>query len=309
VNKPRRPLKWGVLVAASAACAVLALTGRGAFKRDEPVAWQPSASPGWHDAQTSEAPSLFGTVPDGQFVTVGGELVLSPELIKRFEYHLSTIGERSIDQIRAAIVKDLKASLNERGLKEAMRLLDQYWQFKTALVSLQGGQTGDGSAAMLAYNFQAVRNLRAQYFQPREIKALFAQTDEYDSYMVQKMGILQNKSLTPAEQQAQLAKLTASLSPQARADVEQPVIHLTLADKVAQAREQGASAQEIRAIRTEMVGAAAATRLEALDREEADWQDRIAQYKAARAADPVRAEALKSQLFSKQEQLRLAAYE
>jgi len=251
----------------------------------------------------------FGTQPDGQFAAPGGELVLSPELIKRFEYHLAAIGERTVPQIREAILQDLRSSLNAKGLSEAARILDKYLQFKTALASVPAAQVSDSSSVVLAHTFQTIRHLRAQYFSADEVAALFGQGDEYEDYMVKKMAIVQNKNLSQAEQQAALASLTATLSPQSRADVEQPTLHLTLAERVEQARQQGASADQIRAIRTELVGADATRRLEALDREEADWQSRIQQYKAARAADPAQAEQVRNRLFTAQEQLRLAAYE
>lgn len=250
-----------------------------------------------------------GTEADGRFVQANGDLILSPELIKRFEYHLAAIGERTVAQIREAILGDLRRTLNARGLSEATRLLDKYLQFKTALASAQSGQAGDGSAAALARSFQLIRDLRGQYFSTVEIAALFAQGDEYEDYMVRKMAVLQDKTLTEGQRREALAALTGQLSPSARADVEQPVLHLTLAERTEQARQQGATPEQIRAIRTDMVGSDATRRLEALDREEADWQSRIQQYRSTKAQDPARAEQIKAQLFSPNEQLRLAAYE
>ena len=253
--------------------------------------------------------TFSGTTPDGTFATSGKDLVLSPELIKRFEYHLAAVGELTIEQIKAAIIKDINAELNEKGQKEALRILEAYLKLKTTLGGMHQSKMNEVNAAALAQNFKAIRDLRAQYFQPAEIKALFGNADEYDDYTVDKLALMQNKSLSDKERAAKLDALKAGLSAENRANVEQPVLHLAVAEKVEQARQNGATPEQIRQIRTDMVGADAAKRLENLDQEEAAWKARIKQYQEARAADPDKAQQLKATLFSPQEQLRLAAYE
>ena len=310
-RKGRTGRSWALALGLVSAGVIVAAVqvmsgGEGARQSVDAVSSAASATAASGDDGTR---THVGTEADGRFAQGNGDLLMSPELIKRFEYHLAAIGERTVPQIREAILNDLRRSLNAKGLSEATRLLDKYLQFKTALASVQAGQSSDGSAAALAHSFQVIRDLRAQYFDAAEIAALFAQGDEYEDYMVRKMTILQDKSLTEAQRREALASLAGQLSPAARADVEQPLLHLTLSERVDQARREGATAAQIREIRTEMVGADATRRLEALDREEADWQDRIQQYKAARASDPARAEQLKNQLFSPNEQLRLTAYE
>ena len=270
--------------------------------QQDPHATQASATQDW-------TRSFVGTSPDGQLATTGQDLVLSPDLIKRFEYHLTAIGEKTQAQIKAAIIQDISAALNEKGQKEALRILDAYLKFKTALGSVTQPKLGEISGASLALHFKSVRDLRAQYFQPNEVQALFGNSDEYDDYTAKKLTIVQNHGLSTAEREAQLQRLKESLSPENRANVEQPVIHLTLAAKEEEARREGASTEAIQQIRTNLVGADAAKRLAALDQEEAAWKTRIQQYKEALTADPARAQQLKNTLFTPKEQLRLAAYE
>lgn len=262
-----------------------------------------------HSSQNELARTFMGTKPDGVLTNQGQDLVLSPELIRRFEYHLTAVGERSLAHIRQAIVKDITAELNEKGQKEALRILDAYLKFKTALGSVNQPKMTEISGAALARHFRSIRDLRALYFQPSEITALFGNVDEYDDYTAKKLTIVQNKSLSEADREAQLQYLKNTLSVESRANVEQPVVHLTLSAKEEQARQQGATPAEIQQIRTNMVGADAAKRLEALDREEAAWKARIKQYQEARATSPESAQQLKNNLFTPQEQLRLAAYE
>ncbi|MGE5450520.1 MAG: lipase secretion chaperone [Acidobacteriota bacterium] len=254
--------------------------------------------------------SFQGTTPDGQLSSsTGRDLVLSPDLIRRFEYHLTAVGEKTQAQIRAAILADIAAELNDKGQKEAQRILDAYLKFKTALGSVAQPRMTEINGTALAQHFKSIRDLRALYFQPSEIQALFGNTDEYDDYTARKLAIVQNKGLSATEREAQLTRLKDTLSPENRANIEQPVIHLTLAAREEQARREGATPEAIQQIRTNLVGADAAKRLAALDQEEAAWKARIQQYKAALAADPSQAQQLRGTLFTPQEQLRLAAYE
>lgn len=299
----RSKLAWALAGGVGALLALLLTNGTG------------PADPSHLPAATSQANSndlartFIGTTPDGVLANHGQDLVLSPDLIRRFEYHLTAVGERSLAQIREAIVKDITAELNEKSQKEALRILDAYLKFKTALGSVNQPKMTEISGAALARHFRSIRDLRALYFQPSEITALFGNVDEYDDYTAKKLAIVQNKSLSEADREAQLQYLKNTLSAESRAHVEQPVVHLTLAAKEEQARQQGATPAEIQQIRSNMVGADAAKRLEALDREEAAWKARIKQYQEARAASPDSAQQLKNNLFTPQEQLRLAAYE
>ena len=102
--------------------------------------------------------------------------------------------------------------------------------------------------------------------------------------------------------------MTAQLPAQLRANRTEPVLHLTVSEAVADARARGAAAQEVQAIRTNLVGADAAQRLGKLDEEEAAWQARVQHYLSLRKTDEVAAEKFKESNFSENEQLRLSAY-
>ena len=104
-------------------------------------------------------------------------------------------------------------------------------KFKAALGNLNQPRMHEVVAPALAQHFKSIRDLRALYFPTNEIKALFGDVDEYDDYMARKLAIAQNKSLTPEQRDAELDKLKDTLTPENRAHVEQPVLHLTLAAK------------------------------------------------------------------------------
>ena len=89
----------------------------------------------------------------------------------------------------------------------------------------------------------------------------------------------------------------------------------------AELRARNASPQELQAMRTQLVGAEAASRLEALDQETASWNQRVSQYLSARqqilqqnasnpAAQAQQIEALRQQMgFDAEAQKRLPTFE
>jgi hypothetical protein len=83
-------------------------------------------------------------------------------------------------------------------------------------------------------------------------------------------------------------------------------------DTVRKMRAQGASDDEVYRARAAVLSAENAATLARLDREEAAWQHRVAAYQARRQAAGTDAQAiqgLRDELFSAEEQERLAAYE
>ncbi|MEW9897674.1 lipase secretion chaperone [Chitinivorax sp. PXF-14] len=267
------------------------------------------------------ARSFVDTRPDGELAGGNGELKLSPELLRRFDYYLSAIGERSLADIQAAIERDLTRELKPADAARAKHILAQYLAFKRALADVRqdralGGQTLDAMRVRLA----SIRQTRSRFFTPTEIQALFGDDDTQADLALDRLAIQRNASLSLAQKQARLAELDARLSPQQRAEREAPVQHQTLAAQVDAARAHGASDADVLALRTAAVGGEAAERLAALDREDAAWKARIHDYLAERSrvlantqlapADRDAALArLRDARFDSQEQLRLPAYE
>ena len=102
-----------------------------------------------------------------------------------------------------------------------------------------------------------------------------------------------------------------------REEREAPTRVLRLEDEVQRRRAQGAGDNDIYQLRAATLSPAAADRLADLDREQADWQRRIAEYQQqrhqlqARATPPSAAELqqLRDAGFTPLEQKRLPAYE
>lgn len=302
---PRASLWVGViLLVAGAAAAWHALTS-GQGGPGQPL---PASTDALHRIE-GLAPSLQGTHPDGQLHAGNARLVLGPGLIRRFDYWLTAHGEKPLQAIRADIQADLAQELDPPSLQRALRLLDAYVAYKTALASLQPEPSGQMDAEALGRQLQAIRAVRARHFSTEETVALFGAEDAEDDHALARLRIHQDTSLSDAARRERLQQLSQQLPPERRAAETEPVLHLSVADAVSAARARGADAAEVRDIRTRMVGADAAERLARLDTEQATWQSRVDAYLAVRQSQPGDAEAYKARQFSPTEQLRLDAYE
>jgi lipase chaperone LimK len=261
---------------------------------------------------------MAGTTPDGRLASAGDALVVDAELARLFDYYLAGQGETSLAEIRAATERELERRLKPGEAAQAKRLLDQYWRYKEALVTLEPSLApASGMAAALRQRMAARAELRGQFFSFAEMQGLFGVDDAYDADAVTRLEIKQDRALTEAQRRARLAALDAAQSPTLREHREAPRRILALAEQAERMRASGAGDDEVYRMRAAAISPEAANRLADLDREEADWSRRIALYQQQRrailqgptAAQGAAQEQLRQLLFSADEQRRLAAYE
>jgi lipase chaperone LimK len=267
--------------------------------------------------------SLEGTdVDGGAEADAAGHLKPDFALRRLFDYFLSTVGEEPLPRVRDRLQAWLRSKLPPPAAREAMNLLDRYLAYQQARGELGQGAAGSGAAEaapeLLQQRFDALRVLRQQHFSPAEAAAFFGDEEAEDRYTLQRLAVLRDATLSPADKAQRLKQLAASLPPalQAAMTVEDKVRDL---NAVTQAwREKGGTAQELREARVQLVGAEAADRLEALDQRRAQWGQRLEAYRARRAA--LQADAslsaqqreqalaqLRGESFTQQEFLRLDA--
>ncbi|MEJ5897600.1 lipase secretion chaperone [Aquabacterium sp. G14] len=308
VQTQRRRTGWRALAALTVALAAL---GFYKAQQDGSLNGTVAASvtaPAVGIIQPTPAPSLSGTTPDGTLQNSQGDLVLSPDLLRRFDYWLTTYGEKSVEAIKADILADLRDELSPTALARAGKLLDAYLAYKSELARLTPLPAGTQQVEALAQQLQAMRDVRGRHFTRPEIDALFGADDVQDDDTLARMRIMQDRTLSDADKTRKLRELTSQLPPEQQAHRTEPIKHLTVNEAVSEARARGASDQEVQAIRTRLVSAEAAQRLAQLDAEEAAWQARVQRYLSLRQTDEVAAEAYKEANFRENEKLRLSAY-
>jgi lipase chaperone LimK len=259
------------------------------------------------------APSLQGTRPDGAVrVAPDDSVVADAQLIELFDYYLSTVGEKSPDAVRAEIERELDRTLRPAGAAAAKRVLARYIAYRQALARLETDRRLTGpDAAALKRRLTALRGLRAQYFNPREMTAMFGREDAANADALARMEIREDRTLSAQQKQARLAALDAGLPADMRAAREAPLKIVRVQEEAARLRASGAGDDDVFRVRAEAFGADAAQRLADVDREEAAWKRRIDAYLAERRSlhDEAAVAALRSRMFSEDEQRRLGAYE
>ena len=282
-----------------------------------------SALPSPHTTSAPFVQSHVGTLPDGQLRAEGAKLVLNEALIARFEYYLSAVGEHPLPHIYAEIERNIQKelALAPAAAAEAQRIFRTYIEFKTATQSLPTVSADDKQMLSAIRNrFEAERTLRARYFSAAESAALFGSNDFTADDALARMEINANTQLSAAQKQAQLAELDANLPAEVRAwRAPQASMDALLAAEN-EARARGASADEMLAVRTRLVGAEAARNLAALDQENAEFERRVNAFKAEKAkilanaqlSEPEQLasiEGLRNREFRENEQFLLHAYE
>jgi lipase chaperone LimK len=232
--------------------------------------------------------SLAGTAVDGEFeVDAAGHLKITGSIRRIFEYFLSTLGEEKLETIQARLKAYIRHQLKDPAATEAEQLLSSYLAYKTALKDLpQAG--GSAEAALdpqaLRRQKQQVQALRQQHFTPAVITAFFGDEDLYDRYTLDRLEVLQDKSLTAVQRAQRLAALEAQLPAPLQEAIGTITKVQSLEALTADWKQRGGAPAELRQIREKLVGPEAADRLEALDAENAAWDQRMSAWHAERAA-------------------------
>lgn len=266
--------------------------------------------------------SLQDTEVDGALeVDANGNLKITKGVRQTFDYFLSAIGEEDLTTIIARIRAHIRHKLPAKAAAQAEKLLESYISYRDGLGRLPQ-VAGDPSLNIAAIRQQKldVQNLRSQYFDREVITAFFGDEDAYDSYTLGRIEVMQDKSLSATEK----AKRTAALLEQLPPDMKESVKTLNQYQEL-QALEKdwkgrSGSPQELRAIREQIVGPEAATRLEALDHERSEWDAKMTGYLQERETilkNPALSEqdrqqqvqTIRQQRFNQQEQVRVDALE
>ncbi|MDH4871923.1 lipase secretion chaperone [Pseudomonas sp. BN515] len=261
--------------------------------------------------------SLSGTAVDGRFhLDSGGNLLITEDIRRIFDYFLSTQGEEplagSIQRLRGYIGQQLDAPAED----QALVLLDQYLDYKRQLVQLERDIPLLADLNALRQREAAVQALRARIFSTDAHQAFFASEETYNTFTLQRLAI-QRTSLDPAAKAAAIDQLRSALPDELQA-LAASQLQAELRVQVGALREAGGSPEQIRQLRQQLVGAEATIRLEALDQQRLQWQQRLQSYLKERSrieaseglsqSDKAAAIAqLEEEGFNPQERLRLQA--
>lgn len=265
-------------------------------------------------------PSFAGTQVDGQFRLDGqGNLLVSMDIRRIFDYFLSAYGEESLKASLARLQAYIRSQLDEPAESQALALLAQYLDYKRQLIQLEKDLPQMASLDAMRQREQAVQALRARLFSAETHQAFFAQEEAHNLFTLQRLAIRHDHSLSDQQKAEALDQLRASL-PEEMQELLAPQLQSELRQQTATLQASGASNEQIRQLRLQLVGAEATERLEALDRQRQQWQQRLSDYRREKARleassglsaeDRHKAiERLAAERFDERERLRLDAAE
>lgn len=264
--------------------------------------------------------SLQGTeVPGEGLLDAQGQLIVSRSLRDLFDYFLSSRGEQADAVLDARIRAYLRHKLPAAAADQALVLLDAYLNYLQKVDgTIQQAQAGRPLSPV--ERLSTLQRLRRESMSPQAVAAFFGDEEQYDQYTVDKIVVLEDTALTPIQKSQKLKTLRESLPKSLRVNLDAAEVSQSLTAVTDDWRQRGGSVAELRALRENIVGAEAAQRLEALDRDNAQWDARVQAYLQARAsilADAALSQAMKQQKieamlqagFNGTEQLRVQAYE
>ncbi|NHB58061.1 lipase secretion chaperone [Acinetobacter sp. 194] len=237
-----------------------------------------------------------------------------------FEFFITQYGEKTLDQIKADFLRYCEATYKDPLKSQVIDLWTRYLQYREKLGDIQEPSADKEDPKYYKAVFAEMKNLRKKFFSNYEIDGLFGPEDVYNDYTISRMEVMNDKSLT-AEQKAKKLKALFDDLPEDWKENLQQISQLDdLRKLTAEIKARGGSADELRQMRTNLVGPAATERLEKLDVQRSQWKGRVSDYLAQRdtimksnmsdSAKQTAIENMRKQNFSNaQEQLRIQTFE
>lgn len=228
-------------------------------------------------------PSLADTQIDCALVAdAQGKLVVDQNIKNCFEYFLTQMGERTLPQIDQQIRAYIQKNLPTTAATQATDLWQRYLRYKEAQNTLDAPKPDQNNPEQIIEAVNAIHQLRGRFFSPVEIDALFGDDIVYDQYTIDRIKIINNKSLSGKEKAKKLNQRIEQLPPELQKNLQEMGKLNDLRALTQDIKNRNGSATELRQMREQLVGAPAADRLEQLDRTRAQWQTKVDAYLAQR---------------------------
>lgn len=219
--------------------------------------------------------SFNGTQVDGTFqLDELGNLRITRDIVQIFDYFLSAVGEepltRSIERLQAYI----RSQLSGAAQAQALALLEQYLDYKRQLVQLERDLPQLSSLDALKQREIAVQALRARIFSDEAHQVFFANDERYNLFTLERLAVQRDDRLDANAKGAALDRLRENL-PEELQDSVLPQLHSELRSQTAALQASGGNAEQIQALRQQLVGNQAAARLQVLDQQRQKWKQRL----------------------------------
>lgn len=247
------------------------------------------ARQGYHSRFGPLPESLKGTQPPaGLLVDEEGNIVPTPLMVDLFDYFLTIVGEESLDTVAERVLEHMARHLQEPALGQAVEIFNNYLMMKQAIIdaSEQMKLNARDSGRTLSYT-EILRNsqeIRLAHLGQVVYDAFYGEQDKMDNYVVRRIEIARSDHLTDEEKRDLLEQAERDLPETARRRRAENRARQDLDQQIKDAREKGATEDEIFQIRAAVIGADKAERHRLADEKRFAWNERVARYRKEREA-------------------------
>jgi len=236
------------------------------------------AEPASHDANSLQGLDISFPL----MVNEQDQLVINDALVELIEWYLSSLGEASIDDVIAHIHQAFSQSLPETAQVQAKIFLEQYLSYKQELADVQTylSEVQDGSSRIEQLRLKKAKlaDIRAKYFAGYDYEVLFAESDQYDEFLMHHLTIAEDETLTPEEKIARQKENEQRLPESLLAVRQNSTKFSDVSLTVDELRTQGATDGDVYEYRRARLGEEAAQSLAELDTKRNAWQSRVTQF-------------------------------
>lgn len=190
-----------------------------------------------------------------------------------FEYSLSSLGEQSLEEIKAN-VKAGESQSNSLGI--SAELFETYLDYKEALSKLEPFEVNSLSLMELKQLNNAILSMQSEFFTDEQIAQLFDEENRLRQLAIDKLAIQETE--LDADSQQQMLEENLASQPEY---IQQSERNNALVIELNQTSEM--SAQEKYLARVDLVGEEGAERLQALDEQRASFNASLNDYLEKRA--------------------------
>ncbi|WP_151745443.1 lipase secretion chaperone [Acinetobacter calcoaceticus] len=247
-------------------------------------------------------------------------LVVNSQTRDCFEYFITQYGENDLEQIKIHFGKFIQGQYLEPARSQIMDLWTRYLKYREQLADIQAPSAKQQNKNYFQKIFNSIQDIRKRFFSASEIEGLFSSEDIYQNYTLDRMQILEDSSLSEIEKARKLKERFEELPEDWQHNLQELSKLDDLHTLTKQIKARNGSAEELRQMRTALVGAEATQRLETLDTQRNAWQQRVTSYLDSRdeiiksnMSDSAKNQAIQQlrqqQFNSSQEQLRLRTFE
>ncbi|KRA14603.1 lipase secretion chaperone [Lysobacter sp. Root604] len=272
-----------VLMLAAGLALVLGLSGRSRETTPARSPAPPSAATNAAaEARMGRPPaaaddSLRGTGVDGGLtLNAAGKAVPDRAMRRLFDYFLTRLGERSPATIRDDLRRHLQPRVGAAVLAQVLAWFDAY-------VALERESAALGASGDLSADLQRRRELRRRRLGATVAQAWYGEDERRLEHAIARQALQRDRGLAPAQRAARLRELDAAygldLDP---TRTEGDTVALAMRQS-ARFEAEGAAPERRYAEREAAFGREAAQRLGELDLRRAQWNRRVAAYRAARS--------------------------